>query len=245
MSIQRTLSSLGASGAALVVLMLLLPGNAEAQQTPQDYDDNYAYGNAPYSNAYPQNKPSFLPFNPIGLQAKWQLFAPANISDYGSGPKPRKGFFFTYERVYWSQSKPERSTIGSPTANGYYRENSAEEYYETSTLDTGELTAKACWGNRWETGFIDTNNHGWMVSVIDHVFQTQNFQYNSATVLFNDPNGVLQGFLLGPTGYDADLNNNGVNGRDGIAFFNPLTGITTVVPHATDYGDAVDVHSAF
>jgi hypothetical protein len=236
MSIQRTLSSLGVTGAILVMLLL---GQAQGQQTPQDYDENYAYGNAPYSNAYPQNKPSILPFNPIGLQAKWQLFAPANISDYGGGPKPKKGWFFSYERVYWSISKPPTATIGNPSANGFYQEISANSVYEASTLDTSMLTAKAGWGNRWETGFIDSNNHGWMVSVIDHVFQTQDFQYMNPVMLFADPQHVLNGFLQSGFGIDADLNHNGINGRDGVVVPSAIPGVFTLAPAPTDVGDEV------
>jgi hypothetical protein len=200
MSINRTLSSLFAFGAGL----LLSLSAASAQQTPQNYDDSYANGNAPYSNAYPQNAPSILPFGPVGFVHKWDPFAPADISDYGTGPKAKRGFYFDYERLYWSIGKPPAATIGSDAAAGFFVESfnpvtgAPISAFEQSSLTTGIFTAKGSWGNRWETGFMDTNNHGWLVSVIDHVAQTQNFEYNTApsTILFNDPNNLFNGFAI-------------------------------------------------
>ena len=199
MSLRRIILSL-----AVGLSVSLLASMATAQETPQNADDYYDYGNAPYSNPYPQNTPSFLPFNPVGFRERWQPFGPVDISDYGTGPKAHTGFFFGYERLYWSIGKPPTSTVGDPNAAGYFVEsfspitNQPVLDYETSTINTGMLTAKGSYGNRWETGYMDVNDHGWLVSVIDHVAQTQNFKYLNSTVLFNDPNNVTQGYVLNP-----------------------------------------------
>src|SRR5690242_13715556 len=81
---------------------LLVVSNLWAQQTPQNYDDHWAYGNAPYSNAYPDEHRAFEPFAPVGFIQKLQPFAPVDVSDYGNGPRARRGFFFSYERLDWS-----------------------------------------------------------------------------------------------------------------------------------------------
>lgn len=202
MSINRTFMSLWAWGAGL---LLLTAGQAAAQQTPQNYDNAYAYGNAEYSNPVMQNTPSILPFGPVGFVHKWDPFAPADISDFGTGPKAKVGFFFGYERLYWSISKPSNATIGSAALNGTSFNEGFDpntggtlSVKEVNSLSTGIFTAKGSWGNRWETGYMDVNDRGWLVSVIDHVAQTQNFQYANATVLFNDPNGVLTQFVVNP-----------------------------------------------
>jgi hypothetical protein len=202
MSINRTLLSLGAWGAGL---LLLTAGPAVAQQTPQVSDNAYAYGNAEYSNPVMQNSPGILPFGPVGFVQKFDPFAPADISDYGTGPKAKVGFFFGYERCYWSIGKPDRATIGDATldgtsfAEGFNPQTGGTlDVKEYNSLNTSIFTAKGSWGNRWETGFMDVNDRGWLVSVIDHVAQTQNFQYANATVLFNDPNGVLTQFVVNP-----------------------------------------------
>ncbi len=201
MTINRILSSVFAWSAAL----LWLASEAAAQQTPQSYDNAYAYGNAPHSNAAPSSGSSFLPFGPVGFVQRWDPFAPADISDYGTGPKAKHGFFFSYERCYWSISKPNRATVGSETLDGTaFAEgfnpitDTVINVKENNSLDTAVFTAKGSWGNRWETGFVDENDRGWMIGVLDHVAQTQNFQYANATVLFNDPNGVLTQFIVNP-----------------------------------------------
>lgn len=202
MWINRTLTTLWAWGAGLLLLTAV---PASGQQTPQNYDNAYAYGNAQYSNPVMENTPSFLPFKPVGFVHKFDPFAPADISDFGTGPKAKIGFFFNYERLYWSISKPARATIGDANldgtefAEGFNPQTGGTlDVKEYNSLNTSIFTAKGSWGNRWETGYMDVNDRGWLISVIDHVAQTQNFQYPNATVLFNDPNGVLTQYVVNP-----------------------------------------------
>src|SRR5262249_50633121 len=100
MSIKRIISWL------LVVGALALADRAwgfelfGGAQPPQNYDTRYALGNAPFSEAAPPSStcPVVQPFGPVGFEMKDQPFAPAEISDYGNGPKPKIGFFFDYDR---------------------------------------------------------------------------------------------------------------------------------------------------
>src|SRR5262245_24699751 len=81
----------------------------------------YAYGNAEYSTPAPEkNKPAHQPFAPVQFDHDLQPFAPADISEYGNGPPSRVGFFASYERLYWSISKPALAIVGSQAAEGLY-----------------------------------------------------------------------------------------------------------------------------
>jgi hypothetical protein len=238
--------------------VLLLAGSARAQQTPQNLDDTSAYGNAPYSNADTTPHRAFQPFAPVGFLQKFQPFAPVDISDYGNGIKPRRGFFFSFDRMEWTISRPKVVDIGAPIP-GYFLEpggnlnqtqfpvttpvpsqvgtdtSEGGTFYESNSANTSQLRSKFGPGGRYEFGYMDTNDYGWLCSIISHVSQNQGYSETGATVLFNDPTGFLQGFVgfggsaTGSSGtgsgtsQDADLNNNGVFGRDGNALGVPAT----------------------
>lgn len=217
MSIRRMTSWL--LGAAV----LCIAGTARAQQTPQYMDSAYAYGNAPYSNAAPMPTRPLQPFNPLGVSYDFQPFAPADISNYGGQPKDNRGFFFSYDRLFWTISRPNAADIGDPgqelaiLANGVGVNQGGFTIAYQNSWDTSWLNAKPAWGNRWEFGYVDANDYGWLVTVIDHVAQTQSMELDNATVLFRDPLNMLRGYYdLNGDGYDDDLNDNGQYGRDGI-----------------------------
>ncbi|HTU26239.1 MAG TPA: hypothetical protein VMF30_12615 [Pirellulales bacterium] len=271
--------------------LLLLPSALWGQQTPQNYDDVYANGNAAYSNAYPENERGLLPFQPTGFKPNWKWFAPVDTSDYGNGIRPRKGFFFSYERLLMSTSRAEPTGIGannategdtlnflnvvttpvtapvtgpqqgqagnttfnapqsayplfpnasptnpqfpgaSPISPVFYQggteqvevpfsdltySNVVGGNYNSST--TGVLTSRFGTGNRWEFGYMDTDDKGWLVSILDHISSGQNVSLPGGTVLFNDPTGILQGYQTSISGdFDADLNGNHIYGRNGYA----------------------------
>ncbi|HEX4144165.1 MAG TPA: hypothetical protein VHY91_11590 [Pirellulales bacterium] len=298
--------------------LLLLPSALWGQQAPQNYDDVYANGNAPYSMASPTETRGLTPFGPVGFKPNWKLFAPVDISNYGNGIKPRKGFFFSYERMLMSTSRASTSGIGannategdslqflnvisSPvtapiTANaqaqaGFTAFNALEPYvngkqgvglipgtntpayFPTATGPTfvggietnpgnpifptaapnnpvfylagaatqinvpfadlnyqnivggnynsdttGVLSSRFGTGNRWEFGYMDTDDTGWLVSILDHISSGQNVSLPGGTVLFNDPTGFLQGYQTSISGdFDADLNGNHIYGRNGYA----------------------------
>jgi hypothetical protein len=65
---------------------------------------------------------------------------------------------------------------------------------------------------------MDTDDTGWLVSILDHISSGQNVSLPGGTVLFNDPTGFLQGYQTAISGdFDADLNGNHIYGRNGYA----------------------------
>jgi hypothetical protein len=285
--------------------VLLLPDTLWGQTTPQDQDDVWAFGNAPYSNPLPAEHAPLTPFAPVGFKHYWKWFAPVDISDYGNGIKPRRGFFFSYERMLMSTSRPAPSGIGannategdtlnflnvitspitapvtspqqivqggspgsfssgggaSTTINAPASSYAGAGLFPTATVtnpafpgaqpitptffqagseqievpfalltqgtnlvgqnsnsaSTGILTSRFGTGNRWEFGYMDTDDYGWLVSILDHINSGQNVSLPGGTVLFNDPLGLLQGYQTGAGGnFDADLNGNHIFGRNG------------------------------
>jgi hypothetical protein len=72
------------------------------------------------------------------------------------------------------------------------------------------------WGNRYELGYMDCNDYGWLVSGISHLHQGQVYNLADAQVLFNDPFNFLLGYVdANGDGLDDDLNGNGIFGRSG------------------------------
>ena len=63
-------------------------------------------------------------------------------------------------------------------------------------MDNTFIGATGGWGNRWEVGYIDTDNYGWLCSVLDHVSQSQYRVANNPAVRFGDPTGILHADAL-------------------------------------------------
>ncbi|MCL6503461.1 MAG: hypothetical protein K6T86_12300, partial [Pirellulales bacterium] len=41
-----------------------------------------------------------------------QLFGPADLREYGSGPRPFSGWFGGIEGLHWTIQRPDRTTVG-------------------------------------------------------------------------------------------------------------------------------------
>ncbi len=81
----------------------------------------------------------FQPFiDPAYFNPDLQFFAPAEVDYYGDPAPPTTGWFFTYDRLYWSVTRPE---------NG------------TRPWD-GDFT----WGNRFDMGYMTEDDGGWLFS---------------------------------------------------------------------------------
>lgn len=180
---------------------VLLAGHALAQPANSNLpvmspSPTYENGSAPYSDDDPRSGHPFLPFHPMSFEPNAEPFAPAETSGYGNGPRPHVGYWFSYERLFWSLSKPSSTTIGSPTASSLgvnlFTIPATVTMNLTNTADTGFLIANGAWGNRWELGYIDTDNYGWFASILDHVSQGQYHIAHNIQMKFNDPLNFLQ-----------------------------------------------------
>ena len=167
-----------------------------------------------------------------------RLFAPADLSYYGNGPKRPKGFFFTAEAVGMSTSAPDRVPIGDP--NYFPLTFDGEGFWQQqNTQDTGFITPRLQSGERIQLGYVDDEGKGWLVGTTVLHSSTSTLTTGNAGVSFFAPfvNGVspLEGFVTSflpvpanqPAGFigsgftgtlfpvNADLNGNGVFGATG------------------------------
>jgi len=192
--------------------LMMMAGRAagQAAHTGVHYQvphPTYENGSAPFAEDQPGPTHDWSPFKPVGFEPRFDWFAPAETSGYGKGPHPRVGYFFSMERVYWSLSKPERSIVGSENAEGTglsfpseYNPLTGDPFLIqgiptifTNTVDTGKLLANGAWGNRWELGYMDVDDYGWLVSVLDHVSQSQYHTDRNVIMQFSDPGNLLEG----------------------------------------------------
>lgn len=240
MSIHRRLFWLTLAGSILFPATL---ATAQPRDISMQYGTvegpSYAYGNAPYSAPNPTGKPAHTPFAPVQFDHDWQPFAPADISEYGNSPKRRYGFFASYERLYWAISKPPTAMVGSESAQyvgNYYEPNTNLELPRRNSFDTGVFNGDFGWGNRYDLGWVDMDNKGWLVSILSNLSQNQTFGHGpvvvpddddnttpptnygnqGGTILFDDPLGLFINYTdWNDDGFDDDRNGNNIYGRDG------------------------------
>ncbi|HEX3996931.1 MAG TPA: BBP7 family outer membrane beta-barrel protein [Pirellulales bacterium] len=113
------------------------------------------------------------PIGPVqqGNVADAQFFRPPDLTNIGNYPEPNYGPFFQYERLYWSLHQPSTTVIGDPaTAAGFGSVND---------LDTGFMKARFVWGNRFDIGYMQDDDKGWLTSILKT--NTQFNTLNSAT----------------------------------------------------------------
>ena len=134
-----------------------------------------------------------------------QLFAPVEVTPYGCGPQPKEGYFFVWDGLNWSISKPNVATVGFEglTRTVYYGPHPIDEQdpvsdaaIQSNSLDTGALRAFRTSGDRFEMGRV-CGRHGWMVSTFHLKPQTQWIYASEVTMTFVDPEfGPLGSKLL-------------------------------------------------
>jgi len=142
-----------------------------------------------------------------------QVFAPADLSPYGSGIQPNEGYFFRFDGLHWAISKPTATTIGFEglTRLVFYGPYSGDptnppsgpepgvlqqdSFIQTNTLDTGELRSTFTDGNRIEFGRV-YNRHGWIFGVYKLNDQTQRIVASDVDMVFFDPPFGPQGAQL-------------------------------------------------
>jgi hypothetical protein len=86
----------------------------------------------------------FEPFIDPGYfgQPDFQLFAPAEVGDFGGEEPPNTGFYIDYDRLYINVTRPD---------------GEASRFSEFQ----GDFT----WGNRWEIGYMTEEHTGWQAII--------------------------------------------------------------------------------
>ncbi len=158
---------------------------------------NYENASAPMAeDGSDTGHPIIEPFKPLGFEPRFDWFAPAETSSYGRGQKANIGYFFDFERLYWSLAAPQMAYVGSTKLIRSPFQPFAP-FADGPGVDNRFIGATGAWGNRWEMGYVDTDDYGWLVSVLDHVSQGQYRVDETPAFFFGDPGGLLQGFLSG------------------------------------------------
>lgn len=137
-----------------------------------------------------------------------QLFAPAETSPYGGGVRPKEGFFFSFDYLYWSTSAPEGEEIGFPGQRlAYYGPNDYDAVVQTNSLHTDILQQQWENGERFEIG-DRWRHHGWMLGTLRLKSNSSNdIVANGVSMNWDDPifgapgapsQQLLKGYYLVP-----------------------------------------------
>jgi hypothetical protein len=139
-----------------------------------------------------------LPTGPANYEHDLQLFAPLQLDLDNSLEDQYSGYFFEYNKLFWSYSG-ERVSVGNPNvvefAEVIYRVNPQDEldifnpppgpHRIFNTMNDVPPKAGFAFGNRYELGYQDMG-HGWTVGILDGPELNQNEFYGFARV---DTNG--------------------------------------------------------
>lgn len=153
----------------------------------------------------------------FGEISDMQLFAPATHDTFGGGPRANEGWFFNYDALYWSISKPDTTTIGfeNLTRQVWYRPAfmgiPAMTAVQQNTLDTSELNSRLESGHRIEFGNV-YGHDGLLFNYWRLNSQSQTITANGVDMTFQDEPGT---FL---NGYVAAIETLG----DSTAYFLPM-----------------------
>jgi hypothetical protein len=133
------------------------------------------------------------PFGPAEHDHDLQPFAPVELNFDNQPDASRVGYFFSYEKLWWSLSG-ERTTVGNPDVNAfaeiiYYdnpqdintgastnRLHPPDPFQITNSLQDVPPNAGFAFGDRYEFGFRNSRS-GWKVSILDGPTQRQSELY--------------------------------------------------------------------
>jgi len=141
------------------VLLLLAAASARAQQITEELD-SYDY----------------------------QLFAPADVTPYDGGPEQRQGYFFGFDGLLWSISKPALNYMGLPPPYSRVVFYGTDTNYVTqfSTFNNSQLASEGVTGDRFDLGYMGKEN-GWYLSGFKLQDQNQLYYGSNVNMVMNDP----------------------------------------------------------
>ena len=156
-----------------------------------------------------------------------KFFAPADTSTYGSGQKPKEGYFFSFEGLSWYISPAKETLVGAAGTREVWfgpafapnladpNNPAAGTWLQTarqsSTLDTGFLDTSSTSGNRIEFGRI-VDRKGWYFSTYRLNSLNHRHAASNVDMVFIDPDtipvdpitGEFRRVLQGPVGEGPD-----------------------------------------
>jgi Putative beta barrel porin-7 (BBP7) len=156
-----------------------------------------------------------LPFGPANYDHNLQLFAPLELDLNNLPDQETYGYFFNYDRLYWSYTG-EHVTVGDPNvevlAERIYIQNQQDEgtlpepYQVKNGLQDVVPNAGFAWGNRYEVGYED-GQYGWTIGILDgpQLIQNQTYGFGSTPPLGTDYTDNAGDPLPGPPQAGGDL----------------------------------------
>ncbi len=151
-----------------------------------------------------------------------KLFAPADLSQYGSGPQPKQGYFFVFDGLQWSTSRPDVIPIGFPNLRRQVFHDPLTREVQSNSLNTGQFNSQFHAGNRIQFGRV-YGRQGWLFSSYRLNDQVQTSFNRNVDIVFKDPNNFLRGWVADMLGYDVIVD--------------PLLGIAEDQRTNADYGN--------
>jgi len=161
--------------------------------------------------AHAQNYPSDPLCFPPGSMEDMQLGAAPECNYYDGGPAPKRGFFFSYEGIYWAMSRGDNAWVGlAPPAfrDVYYvfGTNAPQNGIQTSNVNTTPFTTGFELGERFELGYMK-RSHGFMATIFHFQPREDGFYANDANMVIEDevipgsmpPHTWLSGYITGNT----------------------------------------------
>ena len=142
--------------AALLAVLGMAP--AARAQKHQPFIDNIKRGPTPSAHTFPEY-----------FDTDYQLFAPAEVGNFG-GPEPANtGFYLTWDKLYWNVSRPLVGPRDS-TAPGTFSQPLVDNNVNDFGVNPGssQWDGDFTWGNRFELGYMTDEHTGWQ-AVMQHM----------------------------------------------------------------------------
>lgn len=127
-------------------------------------------------------------YAPVPDFATGELFAPLDLSAYGSGPRPNEGYFFNYDYLRWVIQAPPARSVGLGAI-----QPAQQDEILVSSLDTSGFESEFNDGSRVEFGYM-MNKKGLLFSGftsyandVVEVGASTTTGTEGAVIIFNDP----------------------------------------------------------
>ncbi len=115
-----------------------------------------------------------------------QLFAPAEFNEFGIGPVPHEGFYFTFDALLWSIESPEVAVIGNPDVpSRNYNVTDVITATQGNSADTSNFNWEFVSGQKYGFGYV-CDRRGVTANVWRLNTQDQKATLNDVSINFDD-----------------------------------------------------------